>query len=116
MPPARFRPIFAGPVAMIRCDSPYQIHPLVAQSWTQSLRRQVVIGASAAFRAGYVHFAARSVGVLDLIAFLEERAPPLGSDDHFAQGHRRATGGQGWVETWNWSAAQLGVGPEARVA
>ena len=108
-------PLFAGPVALIRCDSPCQIHPLVAQSWTHRLRRQVVIGANAGFRAGYVHFAARSASVPDLIAFLEERAPTLGPDDQFAQGHRRATGGQVRAETWNRFAAGLGFGPEALV-
>ncbi|QDI79182.1 DHH family phosphoesterase [Methylorubrum populi] len=108
-------PLFAGPVALIRCDSPCLIHPLVAQSWTHRLRRQVVIGANAGFRVGYVHFAARSVGVADMIGFLEERAPPLEPDDQFAKGHRRATGGQLRIETWNRFAAQLGFGPEAQV-
>lgn len=109
-------PLFAGPIALIRCDSPCQIHPLIAQSWIHRLRRQVVIGANAGFRAGYVHFAVRSLGVPDLIGFLEERAPPLGPDDQFAQGHRRATGGQVRIETWNRFAAQIGFGPEAQVA
>lgn len=109
-------PLFSGPVALVRCDSPCQIHPLVAQSWTHRLRRQVVIGANAGFRPGYVHFAARSASVPDLIGFLEERAPELGPDDQFAQGHRRATGGQVRTETWNRFAAGLGFGPEAQIA
>ncbi|TGD94930.1 DHH family phosphoesterase [Methylobacterium nonmethylotrophicum] len=108
-------PLFAGPVALIRCDSPCQIHPLVAQSWTHRLRRQAVIGANAGFREGFVHFAARSATVPDLIAFLQDRAPPLGPDDQFAQGHRRATGGQVTRETWNHFAAELGFGSEAMV-
>ncbi|MET7242063.1 phosphoesterase [Methylobacterium sp. EM32] len=106
-------PLFAGPVALIRCDSPCQIHPLVAQSWTHRLHRQVVIGANAGFRAGFVHFAARSATEPDLITFLQERAPPLGPDDQFAQGHRRATGGQVTRETWNCFVAGLGFGPDA---
>lgn len=106
-------PLFAGPVALIRCDSPCQIHALVAQSWTHRLRRQVVIGANAGFREGFVHFAARSASVPDLITFLQERAPALGPDDQFAQGHRRATGGQVTRETWNRFAAGLGFGPAA---
>lgn len=108
-------PAFAGPVALIRCDSPCRIHPLVAQSWIHRLRKQVVIGANAGFRAGYVHFAARSASVPDLITFLEERAPELGIDDQFAQGHRRATGGQLRVETWNRFVSQLGFGTEAQI-
>ena len=109
-------PLFSGPVALIRFDSPCQIHPLVAQSWVFRLKRQVVIGANASFRPGFVHFAARSGAVPDLIAFLNERAPPLESDDQFAQGHKRATGGQVRIETWNRFVAGLGFGPEAEVA
>ncbi|RVU13947.1 DHH family phosphoesterase [Methylobacterium oryzihabitans] len=106
-------PLFAGPVALIRCDSPCQIHALIAQSWTHRLRRQVVIGANAGFREGFVHFAARSASVPDLIAFLQDRAPTLGPKDHFAQGHQRATGGQVTRETWNRFVAGLGFGQEA---
>lgn len=108
-------PLFAGPVALIRCDSPCQIHPLVAQSWTHRLRKPAVIGANAGFRTGFVHFAARSASVPDLIEFLQKRAPELGPDDQFAQGHRRATGGQVRVGTWNRFASQLGFGTEAQV-
>ncbi|MGH1570985.1 DHH family phosphoesterase [Methylobacterium sp. P31] len=108
-------PLFAGPVALIRCDSPCQIHALTAQSWIHRLRRQVVIAANAGFREGYVHFAARSASVPDLISFLQEHAPPLGPDDQFAQGHRRATGGQVRAETWNRFVAQLGFGRDAEV-
>ena len=111
----KIAPLFAGPVALIRCDSPCQIHALVAQSWTHRLRRQVVIAANAGFRVGFVHFAARSAGVPDLIGFLDERAPPLGPDDQFAQGHRRATGGQVRPATWNRFVDGLGFGPEAQV-
>jgi single-stranded-DNA-specific exonuclease len=109
-------PLFAGPVALIRCDSPCQIHALTAQSWTRRLRRQVVIAANAGFREGYVHFAARSASVSDLISFLQEHAPPLGPDDQFAQGHRRATGGQVRTETWNTFVTKLGFGLEATVS
>ncbi|SFU85560.1 single-stranded-DNA-specific exonuclease [Methylobacterium sp. 174MFSha1.1] len=73
----------------------------------------MVIGANAGFREGFVHFAARSATVPDLIAFLQERAPPLGPDDQFARGHRRATGGQVTRETWNRFVAGLGFGPGA---
>lgn len=111
----KIAPIFAGPVALLVLDSPCQIHALIAQSWTHRLRRQVVIAMNAGFREGYVHFAARSASVPDLISFLRERAPPLGPDDQFAQGHRSATGGQVRVETWNRFAAGLGFGPEAAV-
>ncbi|SDO57843.1 single-stranded-DNA-specific exonuclease [Methylobacterium phyllostachyos] len=109
-------PLFAGPVALVLCRSPCQIHPLLAQSWTGRLRRQVVIGANLGFRPGYVHFAVRSASVPDLIRFLRERAPTLGPDDQFAQGHQRAAGGQVRVETWNRFMSKLGFGLEAQAA
>lgn len=109
-------PLFAGPVALILCRSLCQIHPLLAQSWTGRLRWQVVIGANLGFRPGHVHFAVRSASGQDLIAFLRARAPELGPDDQFAQGHRRATGGQIRVDTWNRFVRELGFGTEAQAA
>lgn len=103
-------------MALVLCQSPCQIHPLLVQSWIGRLRKQVVIGANLGFRPGYVHFAARSASVLDLITFLSERAPELRSGDQFAQGHRRATGGQVRVDTWNRFVTKLRFGPEAQVA
>lgn len=108
----RVGPKVAGDVALIRLDSPCQIHPLVAQSWVTRLRGKVVIAANAGYREGWVHFAARSSDGRDLIAFLRERAPAfIGTD--FAQGHARATGGMLRAEDWGRFEATMGYGAPA---
>ncbi|WP_376089042.1 hypothetical protein ACE7GA_17245 [Roseomonas sp. CCTCC AB2023176] len=107
-------PKVAGDLALIRLDSACQIHPLVAQSWVTRLRGKVVICANSGYRAGWVHFAARSSDGRDLIAFLRERAPDFVGED-FAQGHARATGGMLRAEDWGRFEAAMGFG-EKRAA
>jgi hypothetical protein len=90
----RIAPKFAGPVALILLDSPCQIHPLIAQSWTGRLRNNIVIAANTGLRQGYVHFAVRSATGQNLITFLRDKAPPgAGSDEAYGNGHEQATGG-----------------------
>ncbi|WP_207461697.1 hypothetical protein [Azospirillum sp. SYSU D00513] len=107
-------PRIAGPVALIRLDSPCQIHPLVAQSWRSRLKDRIVIAANPGYRPGWVHFAARSATGVNLIAFLKDHAPP-DAGDHFANGHEQATGGALKPEAWNAFVAGLGFGPEMNV-
>jgi single-stranded-DNA-specific exonuclease len=105
-------PRFAGRVALVTLDSPCQIHPLVAQSWTGRLRNQIVIAANTGFRPGYVHFAARSATGANLVAFLKEHAPPgLPADGAYGQGHEGASGGALPVELWDAFLAGLGFKP-----
>lgn len=111
----RIPPRFAGEVALIELRSPCQIHPLVAQSWTGRLRRQIVIAANAGFREGYVHFAARSATGRNLVAFLRERVPQgMGPDESFGQGHEGASGGVVRPGTWERFLAGLGFRPGDR--
>jgi single-stranded-DNA-specific exonuclease len=108
----RVAPKIAGSVALIRIQSPCQIHALVAQSWVGRLKGQVVIAANTGYREGYVHFATGR----NLIAFLKERAPEgLTEADQFANGHEQATGGQLTPAAWNRFVEKLGFGPEMRV-
>ncbi len=102
-------PKVVGDVALIRLTSACQIHPLVAQSWVSRLRGKVVICANDGYRAGWVHFAARSSDGRDLITFLRERAPAFVGAD-FAQGHARATGGMLPTEDFARFARVLGFG------
>jgi single-stranded-DNA-specific exonuclease len=105
----RIAPKFAGPVALILLDSPCQIHPLIAQSWTGRLRNNIVIAANTGFRQGYVHFAVRSATGQNLITFLRDKAPPgAGSDEAYGNGHEQATGGALKLEDWRVFAANLG--------
>jgi single-stranded-DNA-specific exonuclease len=97
----KIAPRFAGPVALIELDSPCQIHPLIAQSWTGRLRRQIVIAANRGFRPGFVHFAARTASGQNLVAFLRERAPPgAAADSAYGGGHEGASGGALSLDDW----------------
>ena len=101
-------------VALIRFASPCQIHPLVAQAWRGRLRKDIVLAANTGYRPGWVHFAARSSGDVDLIDFLARRAPP-GADENYGSGHPRATGGALRPTDWNHFVTELGFGPEEQV-
>lgn len=110
----RLAPRVIGDVALIRFASTCQVHPLVAQQWRGRMGDKVVIAANTGFRQGWVHFAARTGGDRDLIAFLADHAPP-GADQHYGSGHRQATGGALRFPDWNAFIGELGFGPEAMV-
>lgn len=108
----RLAPRFAGAVALIEMDSPCQIHPLIAQSWTGRLRQQIVIAANHGFRKGQVHFAVRSATGRNLVAFLSEHAPPGAAESGaYGQGHEQATGGALSTDDWATFLAGLGFKP-----
>ncbi len=112
----RLPPRFAGPVALIVMHSPCQIHPLVAQSWTGRLRKQIVIAANTGFREGYVHFAARTAGGQNLVRFLREQAPPGADPKAYGQGHEGASGGALPLADWELFLQGLGFPPEGRAS
>lgn len=107
----RVPPRVAGDVALIRFASPCQVHPLVAQAWTSRIRDRIILAANTGFRPGWVHFAARAAGEIDLIAFLARHAPP-GADENYGSGHARATGGALRNPDWNIFVRGLGFGPD----
>ncbi len=111
----RIAPRIRPPVALIRLDSPCQIHPLVAQSWRSRLKDSIVMAANTGFRPGWVHFAVRSATGQDLVAFLRAHAPE-GADAHYGNGHAQATGGALRNPVWNRFVAALGFGPDMQVA
>jgi len=105
----RVAPKFAGSVALILLHSRCQIHPLIAQSWTGRLRRNIVIAANTGFREGYVHFAVRSTTGQNLIAFLRDKAPAGTEDDEaYGNGHEQATGGALKLDMWRDFLSNLG--------
>ena len=110
----RVAPRVVGDVALIRLDTPCQVHPMVAQSWTHRLRGKIVLAANAGYRPGWVHFAARTGGDADLIAFFAAHRPAA-ADEQYGNGHRRASGGALRTADWNRFAADLGFGEEAEV-
>jgi hypothetical protein len=86
----RTAPQVLNRVAVIEFSSPYQIHPLVAQTWARRLAGNVVIAANANYIPGKVNFAVRGA-VGDLRALLRWALPDERGE--FAHGHPRATGG-----------------------
>ena len=110
----RVAPRVNGDVAIIPIDTPCQVHPLVAQTWSGRLRDRIVLAANTGFREGWVHFAARSAAARDLPAFLADHAPP-GADARYGSGHRRASGGALRAADWNAFVRGLGFGPETEV-
>ncbi|RPI25550.1 MAG: DHH family phosphoesterase, partial [Acidobacteria bacterium] len=85
-------PTFSGGVALVRIDTPCQVHPIIAQIWRTRLKKYIVMCANSGYRPGYVHFSVRSATGANLLDFLKEWAP-AGADEHYGGGHDQATGG-----------------------
>ena len=107
----RVAPRVRGDVALIRFASACQIHPLVAQSWRGRLRDKIVLAVNTGYRPGWIHFAARTAGGTDLIAFLAAHRPP-GAGTEYGSGHIQATGGALRPADWNDFAARIGFPEE----
>lgn len=107
----RVAPRVVGDVALILFSSACQIHPLIAQQWRGRLKDKIVIAANSGYRAGWVHFAARSANGRDLLAFLAEHRPD-DADGRYGNGHAQATGGALPIASWNRFVTGLGL-PEA---
>jgi single-stranded-DNA-specific exonuclease len=110
----RVGPKVRNGIALLRFDTPCQVHPLLAQTWRGRLKREIVIVANAGYRPGWVHFAARTAQDVSLIEFLAERAP-AGADENYGSGHAGASGGALRPASWNEFVTQLGFGPEEHV-
>lgn len=81
-----------GPVSVIRFASAYQVHPLVAQTWSRRLAPRPVLAASDGYLRGRVNFAMRVSGSeIDLRKLLRDALPRQSGE--FAHGHKQATGG-----------------------
>ena len=115
--PPRFGSRYGADVAIVRADSPCQIHPLIAQSWTGRLRRKdrpgvIVFAANAGFHPGQVSFSGRASGDVDIIELLARHRPDGADPTRYGNGHRKASGGTLPVDAWNAFASDLGFGPE----
>jgi len=109
----RIAPVFAGDVALIRLHSPCQIHPLIAQSWRGRLKDKIVIAANGGYRPGWIHFAARAGGGMNLIEFLAAHRP-AGAGMEYGQGHHAASGGALRPDDWGAFVASLGFPSRVR--
>ena len=115
--PPRFGSRYGADVAIVRVDSPCQIHPLVAQSWTGRLRRKdrpgvIVFAANSGFQPGHVSFSGRASGDVDIIDLLARHRPDGADPTRYGNGHRKASGGTLPVEAWNAFARDLGFGAD----
>ena len=111
----RVGPKVRNGIALLRFDTPCQVHPLLAQTWRGRLKGEIVIAANAGYRPGWVHFAARTARDVNLIEFLAEHAPP-GADENYGSGHVAASGGALRPADWNSFVTRIGFGPEEQVA
>src|ERR687885_404651 len=100
-------PIFSRNVALVRVNSPCQIHPLIAQSWRTRLPKYIVMVANEGYISGRVNFSVRTASGINVLDFLKnvDLSPGEGSYGH---GHDSASGGSLPVERWNELLTSLG--------
>ena len=113
--PPRFGGRYGGAVAMVRVDTPCQVHPMVAQSWVGRLKGDFVLAANVGYVPGHVAMSGRARGDADLIALLARHRPDGADPLLYGNGHRRAAGGTLSFGAWNAFVDDLGFGPEMRV-
>ncbi|HEY0790178.1 MAG TPA: hypothetical protein VGD78_03850 [Chthoniobacterales bacterium] len=111
----RAAPKFSGPVAMVRIHTPCQVHPLIAQIWRSRLPKYLVFAANTGYRAGWVHFSARSRPGTNLLEFLREHRPAGADPELYGNGHDQAAGGALPFAIWNDFVQHLGFGLEVQV-
>lgn len=100
-------PVFSGNVALVRINSPCQIHPLIAQSWRTRLPKYIVMVANEGYTLERVNFSVRTASGINVLDFLKnvDLSPGEGSYGH---GHDSASGGSLPVERWNELLSSLG--------
>ncbi len=107
-------PKFSDDVAMIRIDTPCQIHPLIAQIWRTRLPKYIVMGVNTGYLPELVNFSARSGRNVNVLEFLKQHAP-INPGEWYGNGHDQASGGALRYAVWNEFAEGLGFGPEMLV-
>jgi hypothetical protein len=107
-------PKFSGQVALVRVNSPCQIHPLIAQIWRTRLPKYIVLVGNEGYLPGYVAFSMRTatdVNLLDLLSGVEVDV----AEGYFGYGHDQATGGVLPTASWNQFLQHLGFPRETWV-
>ena len=112
--PPRFGARYGSDVAIVRIDSPCQVHPLTAQSWVGRLRGATVFCANFGYLPGQVSFSGRAPKDGDIPALLARHRPEGADPARYGNGHRQAAGGTLDHPAWNALMDDLGFGPELR--
>lgn len=110
----RAAPVFAqrGPFALLKLESPVQIHPLIAQQWRGRLPEYAVIAANRGYLPGVVAFSARTLRDDLKLPEIFQSIDVGGPYDH-GHGHAKASGGHLPVKTFNRLLNGLGFGEQA---
>jgi len=102
-------PKFAGNVALVRINSPCQVHPLIAQIWRMRLPKYVSMAVNTGFQKDRVHFSMRSSGDISVLELLGKVKLDLAEGEgNFGNGHDQASGGSLPVDQFNSMLRQLG--------
>jgi single-stranded-DNA-specific exonuclease len=104
-------PIFSGPVALLRLNSPCQVHPLIAQQWRVRLPKYIVIAANGGYLPGRVNFSARTNSEQSVLDFLRGIHLSEG-EGNFGHGHDAASGGSLPLPRWRELLEKLGFAPD----
>lgn len=108
----RAAPVFSGPVALVRINTPCQIHPLIVTSWRGRLPKYIAICANAGYLPGRVAFSARCGPGHNLLDFLAAARPAGDDSEEYGHGHDQASGGALPYAAWNRFLTGLGFPPE----
>jgi len=105
-------PKFSGQVALVRVNSPCQVHPLIAQIWRTRLPKYMALVSNEGYMPGYVAFSMRTASEVNLLDFLSGVEVDV-AEGYFGYGHDQATGGLLPTASWNQLLQQLGFSREA---
>jgi single-stranded-DNA-specific exonuclease len=103
----RVSPVFRDRVALIRVNSPYQVHPCLAQVWRGRLPDHVVIVANDGYVPDAVAFSITTDLDISLLEFMAAFRSSLDPTE-FGYGHDKATGGSLSPDEWKRFMATLG--------
>lgn len=110
----RAAPVFSldKPFALLKLESPVQLHPLIAQQWRGRLPEYAVIAANRGYLPGVVAFSARTLRD-DLKLPEIFQSIDVGGPYDYGHGHDRASGGHLPVHAFNRFLSGLGFDERA---
>jgi len=100
-------PVFSGKVALIRVQSPYLVHPVLAQIWRGRLPNHIIMAANEGYLPGRVNFSLRTALDVNLLDFLAAFRQGLDATE-LGYGHDKAMGGSLSQDDWKRLLATLG--------